>query len=251
MKFIEFYKDLNENESSKLHYEPINLQTALSELYCNKQPVLGYECTNIISNSVLNRSKGFIAASHERKLPCVLKLKFKEPVENLSSFSIDFLHSSKAKYIEIIFLAVKNQIIEKFQIEILKNESVINLSFNSDSKIYNSLVSRIEMHLKQVYGFPICIGPVAMSKTSIKKSSAVDSEDSRMVFLDQLTFEPMVKPFRLPSGLHIDASSLNRLNEYYKEYGIKPQDPFTGVIFTEAQKPELDIELMGKINGVG
>lgn len=67
-------------------------------------------------------------------------------------------------------------------------------------------------------------------------------------FLDAITYEIMCQPIRLPCGLAVDA---NTLEKYYAEeakFGRLPNDPFTGITFTETLKPVSDAALKSRID---
>lgn len=56
-------------------------------------------------------------------------------------------------------------------------------------------------------------------------------------FLDPLTQELMVFPMILPSGMIIDNSTLEEYQKREATWGRLPNDPFTGVPFTQSSKP--------------
>ncbi len=56
-------------------------------------------------------------------------------------------------------------------------------------------------------------------------------------FLDPLTQELMVFPMILPSGMIIDNSTLDEYQKREATWGRLPNDPFTGVPFTQNSKP--------------
>ncbi|XP_067249538.1 RING finger protein 37 isoform X1 [Chanodichthys erythropterus] len=56
-------------------------------------------------------------------------------------------------------------------------------------------------------------------------------------FLDPLTQELMVFPMILPSGMIIDNSTLEEYQKREATWGRMPNDPFTGVPFTQSSKP--------------
>lgn len=62
-------------------------------------------------------------------------------------------------------------------------------------------------------------------------------------FLDALTQEVMVLPMRLPSGQHVDRSTIDRHNAEEFKWGRPPSDPFTGVPYTNTQQPVFDSKL--------
>ncbi|CAL1540601.1 unnamed protein product [Lymnaea stagnalis] len=56
-------------------------------------------------------------------------------------------------------------------------------------------------------------------------------------FLDSITCEVMAIPMLLPCGKNVDMSTLDRYFNTEASYGRKPRDPFTGVEFSNANKP--------------
>lgn len=62
-------------------------------------------------------------------------------------------------------------------------------------------------------------------------------------FLDALTQEVMVLPMLLPSGQHVDRSTIDRHNAEELKWGRPPSDPFTGVPYASTQQPVFDFKL--------
>ncbi|XP_077965774.1 RING finger protein 37-like [Styela clava] len=62
-------------------------------------------------------------------------------------------------------------------------------------------------------------------------------------FLDPLTCERMKLPVLLPSGHTVDRTTLDKHIKSQHEMGNIPSDPFTGIPFTEASKPQPNVEL--------
>jgi len=67
-------------------------------------------------------------------------------------------------------------------------------------------------------------------------------------FLDSITYEVMTCPMVLPCGKYIDQLTLDKCIEYDIMYGRIPNDPFTGIPFTDALKPMPVPELKGRID---
>ncbi|XP_059379406.1 RING finger protein 37 isoform X1 [Carassius carassius] len=67
-------------------------------------------------------------------------------------------------------------------------------------------------------------------------------------FLDPLTQELMVFPMILPSGMVIDNSTLEEYQKREATWGRLPNDPFTGVPFTQNAKPIPNPLLKGRID---
>ena len=62
-------------------------------------------------------------------------------------------------------------------------------------------------------------------------------------FLDALTQEVMVLPMILPSGQHVDQSTIDQHNAEEFKWGRPPSDPFTGVPYASTQQPVFDFKL--------
>ncbi|XP_018940013.2 RING finger protein 37 [Cyprinus carpio] len=70
-------------------------------------------------------------------------------------------------------------------------------------------------------------------------------------FLDPLTQELMVFPMILPSGMVIDNSTLEEYQKREATWGRLPNDPFTGVPFTQNSKPIPNPLLKSRIDRLG
>lgn len=55
-------------------------------------------------------------------------------------------------------------------------------------------------------------------------------------------------PMLLPCGQYVDRSSLDNYIDIEKNWGRSPNDPFTGVIFTDSRKPVFDAKLKSRID---
>lgn len=67
-------------------------------------------------------------------------------------------------------------------------------------------------------------------------------------FLDAITFERMNIPMVLPSGQVIDKTTLDEHTVNESKWGRPANDPFTGLPFTESQKPIFDSILKSRID---
>jgi hypothetical protein len=67
-------------------------------------------------------------------------------------------------------------------------------------------------------------------------------------FLDAITYEIMCQPIRLPCGLAVDALTLEKYYAEEAKFGRLPNDPFTGITFTEMFKPLSDAALKSRID---
>ena len=57
-------------------------------------------------------------------------------------------------------------------------------------------------------------------------------------FLDELTYQLMTLPMILPSEHHVDQSTVEKTRELDLLYSRPPSDPFTGIPYTDRQKPQ-------------
>ncbi|TSY41762.1 RING finger protein 37 [Bagarius yarrelli] len=85
----------------------------------------------------------------------------------------------------------------------------------------------------QISSFPIPI-PVSTTPTPDNAPSETIIPEE---FLDPLTRELMVLPMILPSGIVVDKSTLEKYEKQEASWGRLPNDPFTGVTFTNDSKP--------------
>lgn len=83
---------------------------------------------------------------------------------------------------------------------------------------------------------------------SIAQETVPDSDEIPEEFLDQLTFEVMALPVRLPSGNVIDETTLERFKREQASLGRSPCDPFTWKTFTADHKPLYDVSLKARID---
>lgn len=66
--------------------------------------------------------------------------------------------------------------------------------------------------------------------------------------LDPLTLEVMRLPILLPSGHSVDRSTLDKHVKSQSEYGNAASDPFTGIPFSESNKPIPNVKLKARID---
>ncbi|KAF5905329.1 RING finger protein 37 isoform X1, partial [Clarias magur] len=88
----------------------------------------------------------------------------------------------------------------------------------------------------QLSSFTI-LSPVSTSAKSPKPDNNSSETTIPEEFLDPLTQELMVLPMILPSGMVVDNSTLEEYVKQEATWGRMPNDPFTGVPFTEDSKP--------------
>lgn len=69
-------------------------------------------------------------------------------------------------------------------------------------------------------------------------------------FYDSITNELMQIPVLLPSGNHVDATTLAKLGESDKRWGREPTDPFTGKRLTSSYKAEVNSGLKARIDSM-
>ena len=88
--------------------------------------------------------------------------------------------------------------------------------------------------------------------TCNKKETSSRSEKEKPCipeqFLDKLTFEMMVVPISLPSGYHVDQTTVDKCRDTDLLYGRQPSDPFTGLPYTETKKPVFCAQLKADID---
>ena len=87
-----------------------------------------------------------------------------------------------------------------------------------------------------------------VTNPSAAQETAPELPEMPEEFLDQLTFEVMALPVRLPSGNVIDEKTLERFNREQASLGRSPSDPFTWKIFTADHKPLYDVSLKARID---
>jgi len=67
-------------------------------------------------------------------------------------------------------------------------------------------------------------------------------------FLDSITHCLMQLPMTLPSGHHVDRSTLDRCRDSFAAWGGQPRDPFTGKLFSERVRPVFNAGLKSRID---
>ena len=67
-------------------------------------------------------------------------------------------------------------------------------------------------------------------------------------FLDSITHCLMLLPMTLPSGHHVDRSTLGKCQDSFAAWGGQPRDPFTGKLFSERVKPVFNAGLKSRID---
>lgn len=85
------------------------------------------------------------------------------------------------------------------------------------------------------------------SKTDVPVAYSVDFKIPDE-FLDPITCEIMLLPVILPSGKIIDKFTLEKHNETESHWGRSPSDPFTGIQFSEVNKPVFASDLKTRID---
>lgn len=92
---------------------------------------------------------------------------------------------------------------------------------------------------------------LAQDEPSQPKKPKLSSDSSLSIpddFLDSLTYEIMCQPIRLPCGLAVDAITLEKYYAEEAKFGRLPNDPFTGITFTDTLKPVADSALKSRID---
>merc|ERR1712179_784670 len=65
---------------------------------------------------------------------------------------------------------------------------------------------------------------------------------------DQEPPAEFLDPITLPSGHHVDRSTLDRCQDSFAAWGGQPRDPFTGKLFSEKVKPMFNAGLKSRID---
>ncbi|XP_036434687.1 RING finger protein 37 [Colossoma macropomum] len=81
------------------------------------------------------------------------------------------------------------------------------------------------------------VSPVTTSPSLPRPNPSSSKTPIPEEFLDPLTQELMVLPMILPSGMVVDSSTLEEYQKQEAAWGRLPNDPFTGVPFTQDSKP--------------
>ena len=84
-----------------------------------------------------------------------------------------------------------------------------------------------------------------LSRTNLKRKNDDSDPDE---FLDALTCKRMNVPMLLPCGQYVDRASLDHYNEIEAKWGRSPNDPFTGLAFTDVRKAIFDAKLKSRID---
>ena len=67
-------------------------------------------------------------------------------------------------------------------------------------------------------------------------------------FIDSITHCLMLLPMTLPSGHHVDRTTLDKCQDSFAAWGGQPRDPFTGKLFSEKFKPVFNAGLKSRID---
>ncbi|XP_043102714.1 RING finger protein 37 [Puntigrus tetrazona] len=100
-----------------------------------------------------------------------------------------------------------------------------------------------EAHLKSVQSPNLFAASPAPLPNPIPSDTPIPEE-----FLDPLTQELMVFPVILPSGMIVDSGTLEEYQKREATWGRSPNDPFTGVPFTQNSKPLPNALLKSRID---
>jgi len=79
-------------------------------------------------------------------------------------------------------------------------------------------------------------------------SDTDQSPDAPAEFLDSITHCLMLLPMTLPSGHHVDRSTLDKCKDSFAAWGGQPRDPFTGKLFTARVQPVFNAALKSRID---
>ena len=116
-----------------------------------------------------------------------------------------------------------------------KNQNMSNKGRNT----INFFGGEIE-EKSQVYG------EVQNTQETISEKECPNEPPSE--FLDSITHCLMLLPMTLPSGHHVDRSTLDKCQDSFAAWGGQPRDPFTGKLFSEKVKPVFNAGLKSRID---
>jgi len=126
------------------------------------------------------------------------------------------------------FKAAENQIIQNSQTP-ENSSSLSQASFFGGSSLEES---KLNIH------------STSSSDVRIKSDDADVPEE----FLDSITQTLMLLPMALPSGHHVDRSTVDRCGQMFASWGGQPRDPFTGRLFSESHQPVFNAALKARID---
>ncbi len=81
-----------------------------------------------------------------------------------------------------------------------------------------------------------------------KNTNSVDEQDCPEEFIDPITKDMLVLPVLLPSGHTINSETLTKHSEAEAVWGRPPNDPFTGIPFSQNSKPLPNVKLKERID---
>ncbi|MEN2497930.1 MAG: RING finger protein 37 [Marteilia pararefringens] len=219
---------------------------------CNKQAEPGFECTNIISRNFMENSKGFRSNIFDSATPCTFNILFGQPVSNLSHIQLQLLQQhSLIQKLSVHFYGSRDAFYRHAVAENLLEEQFVNFTMNNPESI-----ERITIVVEEKKGKVICLGNLRIyyvkprdpgDKLQVNEyqenfEDISEKNGQNTVFVDQLTYDPLVVPYRLPSGTYLNASTLKLMKEFCRDMKMSDRDPFTGIPYTPTSYPVYDLD---------
>jgi len=146
---------------------------------------------------------------------------------------------------------------ERNTVPCMRNLRIFGLSPGDQrfAKLEQELVKKSETLFQDLNtGFNFFGGGAASSETSkvlcpeVLNTKLDPPCESPSEFLDSITHCLMVLPMTLPSGHHVDRTTLEKCQDSFAAWGGQPRDPFTGKLFTEKIKPVFNAGLKSRID---
>lgn len=121
------------------------------------------------------------------------------------------------------------------------------------SKCQKTVTDKVYNHWKQHFSraFPATSNAQVKQNNKTECNSRIDFPVDFKVpdeFVDPITCEIMVLPLILPCGKVIDKFTLEKHNETESHWGRSPSDPFTGIRFSDTNKPMIASDLKARID---
>lgn len=157
----------------------------------------------------------------------------------------------KTSSVQCIKLTIQRML--KGFVPAIKKINILGSVNNSSSKeVKDNVLKNWSLHQQKLTN-SLQTTPVKppLKETGVSVSNEKDQQqmlESYEPFQDSLTFLPMTTPILLPSGHHVDQSSLEKLISSQQSMGLSPRDPFTGIVFTDRYEPVLDVRLKVEID---
>ncbi|CAL8115346.1 unnamed protein product [Orchesella dallaii] len=205
-----------------------------------------------VPNAIVFRNPRFVLRRPFSSLPTEHYSKYKnhEVLFNLKHPS--FNACERVVGLDITILKVSDSSIPAISGVQVWGQPCIRCSQDQVEKLYKSW-SRIIRRGETYFAPPLRSAEPPSDEPSLaKKPKLSSSADSGLSipddFLDAITYEIMCQPIRLPCGLAVDAITLEKYYAEESKFGRLPNDPFTGITFTETLKPVSDAALKSRID---